>query len=280
MEALKTACRTLNLDINCFRENNLVIVKKYNKEFMFCRSSMTINNSVSCDIANNKLLSYIFFKQKKIPFMPYFSINNPKYNETDSSSLITAFNFLSEFSNGVIMKGYKNMYLVNNISEVENAWLNLFKSGIDKILISPYFEVLNEWRIVIYNNKIYSCVKKTTKKNGWHFTNENLVKEGDLMLIANHIKFFVNKAINILGIKCCTIDIVQVNKDILNETQLKMCDDFGFIIMDITPFPKSIIEEQNSIDLWIDIFKDFFKNTQQLDYTSCVQRFVQKQILN
>ena len=280
METLKKACRSLNLDIITSANNNLVIIKKYNKEFMFCRSSMSINNSVSCDIVNNKELSYIFFKQKNIPFMPYFSINNPKYIEKDTSSLIIAFNYLSEFTNGIVMKGYKNMYYVQDINAIENAWLNLFKTNADKILVSPFFQVLNEWRIVTYNEKIYSCVKKTKKKNGWQFNCENLVNEGDLMLVANHLKHFVNKATQALNIKCCTIDIIQVNKDIMNEKQLKMCDDFGFIIMDITPFPKSIIEDKNSLDLWLDILNDYFKNTQQLDYNSCVTRLIRKQLLN
>ena len=256
MEIIKQACKKLNLDILNFKDDNFVLIKKNNENFFLSKNSLDLNSSASAAIIENKTLAYRFFKHFKIFYVPNFSISHPNDTLRDSSSFIQAFNFLGEFTNGVTLKWKQNLILANSIDQIERAIFHLFKQNADKIFLAPFLNILHEWRLVVYNNKIYSCFRKKSKRNSWVFTCDEVIKEGDLMLISNHLKPIALNAMRVTKLKCFTIDIIQIEKD---EKSLAFCDDFGFLIFDIVSYPISFFENENKIEFWTDVLNDRFK---------------------
>ena len=199
---METATRSLNLKLIKYENADFVIIKKNAKEILLPNQNFVpSNNSSSIYITEDKSNLYLYLKSRKNYFIPTFRIKHPKFNKKEVSSLIQAMNYLSLHPFGVIIKSENHLYFAGTIDQIENAWLALFKQNYEKILISPYYETLNEWRIFIYKNKIFSCVRKQYRKTTWRTNMQDIVEEGDLMVIANNLKPMAIRATTALNLE-------------------------------------------------------------------------------
>lgn len=279
METLSKACRTLNLNFAKNENEDFAVIKRYSKEVLIPKKTIPGNDIGGSFLSNDKHQLSSYLKNQKMFFIPTFVVKHPRFNKTEVSSLIETMNYLSENTQGIIVKNENDLFYATRIDQIENAWLELFKYNHDKIYVSPFYKTMNEWRLFAFNGKIYSCLRKLSRRKSWYTNMEEVVEEGDLMLVANHLKPIVNKAMQKLKLKCATIDIMQLNKDELDDKALGNCDDFGFMIFDVKPFIGYGIQDTICLNLWIDILKSQFNGEVPQDFNSCVTRMFKRQLL-
>ncbi len=152
----------MQITVNNKNSNNNI----YNKSNMFILGNKFPNNNASIEqICNDKSALSDLLENYNIPHVrhhyflsPLVYSNNSSYSVFDESlKLLNKYNKLvCKVNRGT---GGKNIYKVESKSELENAILNIF-AVTNSLTISPYYEIEDEYRVLVLNKKIRYAFKK------------------------------------------------------------------------------------------------------------------------
>lgn len=162
---VKDACKSLNVNVKFYSQDYLVVIKdkQENKAFMIS-FDVGVNNTISTDICSDKDITSEVLSFANVPCVEHklFRISSDeKDKEIGIMNSITE--KAKEWNMDIVIKrrsgsGGSGVYHIKNEIELERAILreNLWRG----IVMSPYKNIVNEYRVLILGNKSLCIYKK------------------------------------------------------------------------------------------------------------------------
>lgn len=198
---IKKIGEELNIKVTLLSDNWLTVLEKDNEIHYIQGYKFDLNNHGIGNIMDDKGLFFDLLTYKKIPVV-YQKVIFKDYDKHDVLS------FFNENNKEIILKGNigtcgKEVYKVSNEKDLFEIIDNLFLSQFS-ISLSPYYDIKNEYRVIILNNNvrvIYGKIRPFIIGNGYetikdlaikfnpyfikhHLTNEeNIPKDGEVIML-------------------------------------------------------------------------------------------------
>ena len=171
VKIVKEICNEEGFDFKAYSSDYIMqistISNDYKKNNMFILGNKFPNNNASIEqICNDKSALSDLLGYYNIPHVVHHYYLSPLVNVSDNdenSVFEEGIKLLNKY-NKLVCKvnrgtGGKNIYKVSNKSELENAILNIF-SVTNSLTVSPYYEIEDEYRVLVLNKKIRYAFKK------------------------------------------------------------------------------------------------------------------------
>ena len=160
-EIIEEICNEENIKLSIYQDNWLKILEKDNKIKYIVGHKFSLNNQGISIIMDDKELFYELMMDKNLPIITYHYIGKD-YNRDYILSLFNKYN------RKVVIKG--NIGQCGNMVYKVVDETRLFKV-IDKLLevqysisLCPYYDVVNEYRVIVLNNEIKLIYGKENAK--------------------------------------------------------------------------------------------------------------------
>lgn len=134
-----------------FKEDGwLIILEKSGKTKCIVGYKFPLNYQSTAQIMDDKGLFYDLMQYKNLPIIKHFVIDKNTKEE-----LIN--NFFKQEKERIVVKGNigtcgKEVFLVDNISDLKKTINNLLTKQ-DTLSLCPYYEIINEYRVIVLNGK-------------------------------------------------------------------------------------------------------------------------------
>ncbi len=169
---IKKIGEELGIKVTLLSGNWLTILEKDNEIHYIQGYKFDLNNHGIGNILDDKGLFIDLMNYKKLPIVDQLSIFQ-KYNKDE------ILDYFKKNNNSLIVKGCMgtcgtNVYLVSDEETLFNRMDMLLKKQ-DSISVEPYYDIINEYRVIILNNEvkvIYGKEKPIIIGNG-----KNSIKE-------------------------------------------------------------------------------------------------------
>ena len=208
-------CKELNIKYKFISDEYITILEK-NKKIVYLNEYLFgLNSEVSSLLCDDKFAMYEVLKEFKIPIIEYKLIWHPGNTKEDIDNKINEIKkYYKEHHNHLVIKPNLgnsgiNVYQIKNEKEIESIFKDLL-SKTNSICINPFYNIKNEYRVLMLNNEVRFIYKKELT-NSWQFNLSKgslAVKEIDDEL-KNKIIDLAMKTNKILKTKFVTIDIIQ-----------------------------------------------------------------------
>ncbi len=134
-----------------------------------------------------------------------FGKNTPKY----------VYDFLARHSEGVVLKpncgtGGRQAYRISKVEEVVPVLAEIF-AGSETACMSPYYEILHEYRVIILDNEVRLAYQKTLPdKTSWKFNlQQGAISEPLPDKRREEILHLAERAIKEIGLRFGSVDIID-----------------------------------------------------------------------
>ncbi len=182
---LKIICNELNIKLTIFKDGWLKILEKDNKIHYISGYRFDNNNYAIGEIMNDKGLFHDLLVYKNIPVVKQKII----FNNYNKKEIIDYFN---NHNKEIIVKGNtsnagKDVYKINDLNNLFVVINKLFQKEYS-ISLSPFYNIKNEYRVVILNNKVrlvFGKIKPFIVGDGIKTIKDLLSKNNDYYIIDN-----------------------------------------------------------------------------------------------
>ena len=147
---IKEICDEKGISFNLISKDWIMVLRKDNIIRYITGYKFDLNNHASGLICDDKYALYDNFKLLGIPVVEHFIIHID-YNKNDIINLFNKYKKLVVKTNTGTCGN--NMFVVNNINDLFNHIDKLLISNYS-ISISPYYNIKNEYRSIILNDKV------------------------------------------------------------------------------------------------------------------------------
>lgn len=166
VKIVKEICLENDLNLKTYSDEYILQIEK-DKKLMFIIGNKFPNNNASIEqICNDKSALSDLLEYFNIPHIPHHYFLSPLIEDKSSLSqgiFLNMMNLLNKYESLVCKvnrgTGGKNVYKVSNQKELEAAILNIFNQS-TSMTISPYYEIENEYRVLVLNNEVKYIFKK------------------------------------------------------------------------------------------------------------------------
>ena len=191
---INNICKKNNIKVTLLSRDWIIMLEKENKTRFIAGYKFGINDHATGEIFDDKYALYELFKIKNIPIIDH----NILYSENNKNEYAKGFNnienvkeFLKKYKTIVIKSNVgtcgNEVYKINDEIELEKIVNRLLSKHIS-ISYCPYYNIKNEYRLIVLNNRIklvYKKIRPVVIGNGI-----NTIKE---LLINFNEPYFKNK---------------------------------------------------------------------------------------
>ncbi len=147
---IKEIGEELGIKVTLLSDNWLIVLEKDNKIHYIQGYKFDLNNHGIGNIMDDKGLFNELMRYKKLPVIDQMSF----YQTYDKDIILDYF----KKNKSVIIKGNlgtcgKNVYLIKNIDELYKR-IDLILKKQDSFSIEPYYDIKNEYRVILLNNEV------------------------------------------------------------------------------------------------------------------------------
>lgn len=207
--------KELNIKYKNISDEYITILQKDNKVIYLNDYLFGLNSELSHLLCDDKDAMYEVLKEFKIPVIEYKLIWHPGTNKEEYNNKLNEIRkYFKEHNNHIVIKPNMGssgnyVYQIENEKDIEIIF-NKLLNNTNSICINPFYNIKNEYRVVLLNNKVRFIYKKELNKS-WQF---NLSKGS---IASNDINNELKKKIidlaiktnRVLKTKFVSIDIVE-----------------------------------------------------------------------
>ena len=165
MKIVKEICKEEKIQFSSY-SNDYILQLEANKKVMYIIGNRFPNNNASAEqICNDKAALAGILSTYSIPHVPHIYFDSPlQADYCSSEGTWKNLQLLLKKYGKLVCKvnkgtGGNNVYRVTNQRELEVATLEIFRIS-RSMAVSPYFDIKNEYRVVIANNDFQYAFKK------------------------------------------------------------------------------------------------------------------------
>lgn len=255
-DIIKEIAKELNMKITFLSNNWIIMLEKNNQIKYISGYKFDLNTQASSLSIDDKYAMYEILKNKNIPVITHhlmYSATNKEAYAKNYQDLSLAHKYFYKYNSNIVIKSNTgtcghNVYHITNNNDIDKIIQEIFKKA-HSISICPFYEILDEYRIIILNGKskiIYKKERPIIYGDGIHYISYLLKQfnpnyqykiEKDYILPKNEkytytwlhnlsngskISFDVTnkeylislakQVANILNIKFGSIDIIKIDK--------------------------------------------------------------------
>lgn len=295
-EMIKKICDELNIKCDFISKDYVCVLKKGNVKKVITGYKFDLNPHALGLVFDDKYATYEYMKLLNIPVVTHsiiYNENNLKEYALNCKGLSYLEELFYKYNKDIIIKINngtcgRGVYHVTDINTAKDRYLKLISKHYS-LSICPYYEIENEYRVIVLNNnikliykKINPCIygdgKSTIKELLTKFNYEyfkDYDKDNKDVVLKNNEKYVYDFRFNLSNGAICNFDILKKDKDsivsIVNEV-LKTGIKFGsidilksnneFYVLEVNSgvMMDNLIIENNYYDEAYKIYKDAIRD--------------------
>ncbi len=249
---IKEICKKNNIKINILSEGWIISLEKNNIKKFITGYKFDNNTHALGEILDDKYGTYEILKLYNIPVCDYNIVYSP-LNKNDYAikynSLEYVTNLFNKYNHNIVFKINNgtcgnNVNKITTIEELKEKFLNLKPTS--TYSISPYYEIINEYRVIVLNKNIelmykkelpivYGDGKKSIKELLLEFNYEYFSKINDEKLekiLEQDEKYVYSWKFNLSQGSRASFDINEEDKEEIKKI-VNQVFDIGFCSIDI-----------------------------------------------
>ena len=212
---IKDISQELNIKYKIISDGYITIIEK-NKRIVYLYANLYgLNSDVVNFLCDDKYAMYELLKEYNIPVIEYKLVWHPgNTKEEIAKKILEVKKYFRKNNYHLVIKpnfgnGGNNVLQIVNEENIKEIFLNLLKKT-NYLVVNPFYNIKNEYRIIMLNGKVRLIYKKILK-DSWQF---NLSK-GSIASkeIDNNLKIKIialaKKTNKILQTKFVSIDIIE-----------------------------------------------------------------------
>lgn len=169
-EIIKEICKEKNIKIDILSEGWIIVLQKNNKKKFIVGHKFDINNHALGKILDDKYGTYEILKLSDVPVCEH-SIAYSKINKSTYAIKYNTLNYYIEIFNkynqDIVIKENtgtcgKNVNRIKSIEELKEYYNN--NKSEKSLSICPFYRIINEYRVIVLNNKVELIYKKELPK--------------------------------------------------------------------------------------------------------------------
>lgn len=214
---IKEICEEEEIDIKSFSDDWTHVLTKDNIQRRINGYAFELNNAASSNICDDKTVTSEILIDSNIPCILHEFFFN--YNENLKSPREDIIKCFEKYGKVVIKpnKGHsgKDVFLVQNADDLNEKIDYLFQKYQD-IVISPYYDIETEYRIIILDNEAKIVYGKNRTKD-WRF-NLSHGATADIDVSENlqaKLSSLAIKTAKVLNIRFASVDIAKIGTDLI-----------------------------------------------------------------
>lgn len=166
-DIIKEIAKELNMKITFLSNNWIIMLEKNNQIKYISGYKFDLNTQASSLSIDDKYAMYEILKNKNIPVITHhlmYSATNKEAYAKNYQDLSLAHKYFYKYNSNIVIKSNTgtcghNVYHVTNNNDIDKTIQEIFKKA-HSISICPFYEILDEYRIIILNGKSKIIYKK------------------------------------------------------------------------------------------------------------------------
>ncbi len=198
----------------------ITILTKDDKTCYLNEYFLGLNSSISTLLCDDKYAMYEVLKEYQIPVLEYkliFHSGDEKVKENIENKIKILKDYYHAFNHHIVLKpnlgyGGRLVFQIDKEETIKPIFYMLLENT-NSIVVNPFYEIKNEYRVIILNNQVRLIYKKV-RGSSWQFNLSKgsfSVKDIDSIL-KDQIISLAYKVYNTLKLKFASIDIVELEK--------------------------------------------------------------------
>ena len=165
-EIIKEICKENNIKIDILSEGWIIVLQKKSKKKFIVGHKFDINNHALGKILDDKYGTYEILKLSDVPVCEH-SIAYSQVNQSTYAIKYNTLNYYIEIFNkynqDIVIKENtgtcgKNVNRIKSIEELKEYYDN--NKSEKSLSICPFYKIINEYRVIVLNNKVELIYKK------------------------------------------------------------------------------------------------------------------------
>ncbi len=162
-EIIKEICQEEKIDYQLISKDYCFVLNKNKQTKYIIGRNFSLNDQALSHILDDKYALYELCKLNNIPIIEHQILHNPS-SSYGENTLSLAHKYLIDHHNDVVVKPNlgsegKQVYHVTNKESLDEALNDLFKNHFS-ISICPFYNIENEYRIVVLDNEVLLVFEK------------------------------------------------------------------------------------------------------------------------
>jgi len=175
-QIIKKICNKNNIKFKLLSKDWVIMLEKDNKTRFITGCKFDLNNHAIGEVLDDKYALYEVLSENNIPTVEnniLYPSNNMNDYALDANSSELVKKYFMHHNNNIVLKPCNgtcglDVYHIVNIDEIDESLNKLFKKN-ESISYCPYYDIKNEYRVIILNGNIeivYKKEKPLVKGNG------------------------------------------------------------------------------------------------------------------
>ena len=164
---IKEICDELNIKFKILSKDLVIMLEKDGKIKYITGFKFDINTQGTSNIIDDKYAFYEILKEKNVPIIDHKIIYSPKNNNEYAIGCNTyeyVYNFFRENNNHIVIKSNtgtcgSEVFEIKTIEDIDYYLDRMFLNN-RSLSICSYYDIENEYRTIVFNNKILLIYKK------------------------------------------------------------------------------------------------------------------------
>ncbi len=173
---IKEICKEENIKYNFISKDFVTVLKKDNKIRCLFGYKIGLNDHALGEVCDDKYATYDLLKILNIPVIEYkivYNTDNLNSYAKNCNNYQYVHNYFKDNNNNIVIKQNTGtcgigVYHIKDESEIDPILNKLFKNNYS-ISMCPYYDIVNEYRLIVINNEIvlkYAKYKPVVIGNG------------------------------------------------------------------------------------------------------------------
>ena len=226
---VRAICDTHGISLESYSDDWIHVLSKDDMTTRIIGYRFSLNNSVSSQIAKDKVATAELLQANGINVVPHLLVRR-KPSTRDSKTIKSWGGTVIKPLEGTSGLGVKRY-------DSPNDTLAYIASSDDPWAISPFIDIESELRIVLLDGKLLLAYKKSPRLiDGLKMFNLGLGATADVVTPDDELLSIARRAQSVLGLRLCTVDIIsesnghsrvlEVNDSIMMEHFARQSDEY------------------------------------------------------
>lgn len=174
-DIIKEIAKELNMKITFLSNNWIIMLEKNNQIKYISGYKFDLNTQASSLSIDDKYAMYEILKNKNIPVITHHLMYS-NTNKEPYANLSLIHKYFYKYNSNIVIKDNtgscgRNVYHITNVHDIDKIIQEISKK-VNSIVICPFYEILDEYRIIILNGKpkiIYKKERPIVYGDGIHY---------------------------------------------------------------------------------------------------------------